>query len=293
MIMPKEWTYYKSKIYPKGIYLPKEKVCISPNDRGFMFGDGVYEVIRTYKGKFYRLTCHLDRLKRSLDAVRIDYPDIDLNQVLQELLELNKLQKGDATIYIQITRGVFKRTHTFPPQPIPPTVYIEASRFIASSNLRSASSSGVAVITVSDFRWARCDIKAVGLLPNVLARQQAIERGAQEAIFVRDGVVTEGTHTNVFGVKDGKVLTYPKSNYILAGITRDTVFKLCAHLQIPIIEALLPENKLFELDELFLAGTTVEITPVIKVNQKLIGKGRPGEITKILQKAFWDEIRQR
>jgi len=288
LVKPKEWTFYKNQTAPKGIFLPKDKVCISPNDRGFMFADGVYEVIRTYNGKFYRLPEHLRRFKRSLDAIRIESSDTPLIETaMKELLQRNNLGEGDATIYIQVTRGVARRSHAFPTEPVLPTVYIEASRFIPH---KDDNRLGIAAITVSDFRWARCDIKAVGLLPNVLARQQAFENGASEAIFVRDGVITEGTHTNVFGVQKGEVITHPRTNYILAGITRDTVINLCASFNIPFSESHIFESKLFELEELFLAGTTTEIMPVIKVNGKPIGKGRPGKITKSLQVAFRDHV---
>lgn len=288
MVKAKEWTFYKNHTAPKGFFLPKDKVCISPNDRGFMFADGVYEVIRTYNGKFYRLPEHLKRFQRSLDALRIDFSDVPLIETaIKELLARNKLQTGDATIYIQVTRGVWQRSHEFPPKSVRPTVYVEAARFAPRKEYTRL---GIAAITASDIRWGRCDIKAVGLLPNVLARQQAVENGAAEAIFVRDGVITEGTHTNVFGVLAGEVITHPRTNYILAGITRETVLHLCAAYNIPICETFIPECNLAKLDELFLAGTTTEIMPVIKVNGKPIGKGRPGKITKALQVAFRDHV---
>ncbi|MEO0114698.1 MAG: aminotransferase class IV [candidate division WOR-3 bacterium] len=285
----KEWTYYKSQTTPKGLYLPKDKVCIAPNDRGFMLGDGVYEVIRTYNGKPFCLTEHIARLKRSLNEVRIDCPDVlKIEAIVFELLKLNKLRDSDATIYIQITRGVWRRSHTFPTEPVLPTTYMEV---MPLTPIAEDTKRGVSAITVSDFRWGRCDIKAIGLLANCLARQRAKECGAAEAIFVRDGVVTEGTHTNLFGVLNGELVTHPKTNHILAGITRDTVIKLSHNLGVPLHETPLPETKLYELDELFLVGTTVEIMPVVSVNGKLIGKGTPGKITKLLQKAFNDYVR--
>ncbi|MFB0509180.1 MAG: D-amino-acid transaminase [bacterium] len=288
MVTRKEWVFYKSQKIPKGIFRTKDKICLSPNDRGFMFADGAYEVIRTYNGKFFRLNEHLVRFKRSVDALRIDNRDIPLIETaIKELIKRNNLQSSDATIYIQVTRGVWQRSHAFPTEPVLPTVYIEASRFVPH---KDDARLGIAAITVSDIRWARCDIKAIGLLPNVLARQQAVDNGAAEAIFVRDGILTEGTHTNVFGVQDGVVMTHPKTNYILAGITRDAVLGLCATNKIPFSETFILEHKLSDLEEMFLVGTTVEIMPVIKVNGKPIGKGRPGKITKALQVAFRDHI---
>jgi D-alanine transaminase len=288
MIINNNWTYYKGERAPQGLYLTKDKVCISPNDRGFMFADGVYEVIRTYKGKFFHLPEHLKRLQRSLDAVSINYRSMTkIESVVRELLKRNNLQKKDASIYIQITRGVWFRSHAFPTEPVLPTVYIEASPFIPHEY---DAKKGVAAITASDIRWGRCDIKSVGLLANVLARQRAVDNKAVEAIFIRDGVIIEGTHSNVFGVKDGMVMTHPKTNHILAGITRDTVIDLCAKLRIPLTETCIPECRIFELDELFLAGTTVEVMPVVKVNGKPIAKGHPGKITKALQKAFRNHV---
>ena len=284
----KEWVFIKSKKAPKGIYLPKDKIGISPNDRGFMFADGVYEVIRTYSGKFYRLAEHLKRFQHSLDALRIDFHDMRLIETaIREVLSRNKLLTGDASIYIQVTRGVWQRSHAFPPKSVRPTVYVEASQFIPH---KEYSRLGVAAITASDIRWGRCDIKAVGLLANVLARQRAIENGALEAIFVRDGVITEGTHTNVFGIKKGEVITHPKTNHILAGITREAILQLCATYCIPVCETFIPECNLPKLDELFLAGTTTEIMPVVKVNGKPIGNGKPGKLTRALQVAFRDHV---
>lgn len=283
-----DWTYYKGERTPNGLYLPKDKVCISPNDRGFMFADGVYEVIRTYKGKFFHLSEHLKRLKRSLDAVQINYRSMTkIESIVRELLKRNNLHKKDASIYIQITRGVWHRSHAFPTEAVLPTVYIETSHFIPHNY---DAKKGVSAITASDIRWGRCDIKSVGLLANVLARQRAVDNKAAEAIFIRDGVIIEGTHSNVFGVKDGVVMTHPKTNHILAGITRDTVIDLCAKLRIPLTETCIPECRIFELDELFLAGTTVEVMPVVKVNSKPITKGHPGKITETLQKAFRDHV---
>jgi len=284
----KEWAYIKSKTAPKGLFLPKDKVNISPNDRGFMFADGVYEVIRTYNGKFYRLPEHLKRFQHSLDALRINFSDIPLIEAaIKELLARNKLPTGDATIYLQVTRGVWQRAHEFPPKSVRPTVYVEAARFVPQKEYARL---GIAAITASDIRWGRCDIKSIGLLANVLARQRAVENGAMEAIFVRDGVITEGTHTNVFGVQKGEVITHPKTNHILAGITREAVLHLCATYGIPVCETFIPECNIPKLDELFIAGTTTEITPVIKVNGKPIGTGKPGKLTKALQVAFRDHV---
>jgi D-alanine transaminase len=253
-----------------------------------MFADGVYEVIRSYEGKLFRLEEHLCRLKQSLAAVRIDLADLStVGSIARALIEKNDLQAGDATVYVQITRGVCARAHAFPPEPVMPTVYLEAARLGPRTDDLER---GVAVITLADSRWGRCDIKSIGLLPNVLACQLAVEHGVAEAIFVRDGTVTEGTHTNVFGVRERTVVTYPRTNRVLPGITREIVLELCPALHIPVSESGILERQLARLDELFLAGTTVEVMPVVNVNGTAVGAGRPGPITRRLQAAFREYI---
>lgn len=174
-----------------------------------------------------------------------------------------------------------------PAEPLLPTVYVETCPCAVSA---ADSDRGVSVITVTDVRWSRCDIKAIGLLPNVLARMQATEAGAAEAVFVRDGLVTEGTHTNVFGVLGGTVITHAADNYVLAGITRGVVLELCGSLGIPVSEAGISEVLLPELDELFLAATTAEVTPIAGVNGRPVGNGHPGPVTRRLQAAFRDYV---
>jgi D-alanine transaminase len=287
-----ELVYFRSAGLAEGAILPKDKACISPNDRGFLLGDGVYEVIRSYKGKLFRPDEHLARLRHSLDAVRIrwDMSELPGNSdpvprapILLELLERNDLARSDATVLIQITRGVCPRMTAVPTEPLPPTVYVETSPLTVKSE---EMETGVAVITVPDIRWGRCDLKAIGLLPNVLARMQATDAGAAEAVFVRDGIVTEGTHTNVFGVLGGAVLTHAADNHILAGITRGVVLELCRSLGIRALEDGIRERQLSEMDELFLSATTAEVTPVVSVNRRPVRGGKPGPITRRLQSAF-------
>jgi D-alanine transaminase len=261
--------------------MPGSRACISPNDRGFTHADGVYEIVRSYAGTLFRIPDHLARLKRSLAAVRIAVPDVDtFAETAAELLRRNRLDKKDATVYIQITRGIAERMRA--PGPAIPTVYIETSPLIA----RRALCRGVSVITLPDIRWGRCDIKTIGLLPNALARMQATDKGVYEALFIRDGFVTEGTHTNVFGVKDGTVLTHPPDHHILPGITRTVLLELCRALGIPISESPIPEPELTRLDELFLTCTTAEVIPVLRVNDVAVADGKPGPITRRLQSAF-------
>jgi len=278
------WVAFQSEDVPGGAILRRSRVRISPNDRGFMFADGVYEVVRSYSGRFFRLKEHLRRLRLSLKSTRIEFKSLDaIEPGARELLRLNRLDKGDATVYVQITRGAYPRQHAFPARPVIPTFYVEVNRL---KPYRQEMETGVRVITVPDIRWSRCDIKSIALLGNVLAAQQACAKRAFEAIQVRDGLLTEGTRTNVFGVKRGRVMTHVRSGSILGGITRDVIMQLCRRLGIPVSESGVHENRLLQLDELFLAGTTVEVMPVVRVNGRRVGTGKPGPVTRRLQQAF-------
>jgi D-alanine transaminase len=271
-------------VYFNGQFLPKEEVWISPDERGFLFADGAYEVIRSYNGKLFRLAAHLQRLENSLRGLRITVPDIEtLHKVAAQLIRRNSLTQGDASLYVQVTRGVAPRKHAFPPGDTSPTVYLSASPFHgAPENWQH----GVRIILVPDIRWARCDIKSVALLPNVLASQQAKESGAYEAVFVREGIVTEGSHTNFAAVFDGRLVTHPETNHILPGITREIVLDLCGELDLPYRESPIGEAELIEASELMLLGTTTEIMPVVQVDDWQVRNGQPGPLTRALQKAF-------
>ena len=270
--------------YFNGRFMPKEEVKISPDDRGFLLGDGVYEVIRSYSGRLFKVEEHFRRMARSLRELRIHGVDTeDLKGIVEALIEYNELGDGDAKLYIQITRGVAPRRHSFPDEGTPPTVYATASPFQPP---RQKWEHGVRIILVPDIRWARCDIKSVALLPNILANQQAKERGAEEAVFVRDGAITEGSHTNFCAVFDGELATHPKSNYILAGIMRETVLDLCDELDVPVKEFPIFERDLKEADELMILGTTSEIMSVVQVNDWEVGDGTPGRIAMKLQRAY-------
>jgi D-alanine transaminase len=269
-------------VYFNGQFLRKKDVRISPDDRGFLFGDGVYEVVRVYDGRLFEAEAHWKRLARSLRALRIDGPDpAAFADVARQLLADNDLQ--DAALYIQITRGAAPRKHYFPDPAIAPTVY--ASVFQPQLS-RAKWSEGVKVILVPDMRWARCDIKTVALPPNVLASQRAREADVEEAVFVRDGALTEGSHTNVCAVFGGELVTYPKTPYILPGVTRDVVLDLCRQLGIPYREEAIFEHELGEADELMILGTTTEVMPVVQADHRTIGDGRPGPVTLRLQRAF-------
>jgi D-alanine transaminase len=216
--------------------------------------------------------------------LRIDCDDLDaIERAATRLLELNDVA-GDGTIYIQVTRGAAPRSHAFPPEGTRPTVYI-AARPLAT-HPEEYWLDGVDAITVPDNRWARCDIKSIALLPNVLANQAAHAAGAFEALFVKDGVVLEGSHSNLWGVHRGRLITYPASNYVLPGITRARVFEIADALGIEAGEGMIYHDTLYDLDELFLSGTTTEIMPVVRVDGREIVDGEPGPVTRKLQDAF-------
>jgi D-alanine transaminase len=277
-------------VYLDGDYLPHERAKVSVDDRGFLFGDGVYEVIRAFDGRFFTADEHLRRLERGLQGLDIRWTGgtDTILEIGRRLLAENDLAEGDATLYLQITRGAAPRTHAFPATTTPPTLYASTSRFVVPHELRER---GVDAITHADLRWSRCDLKTVNLLPNAMAKQRAVEAGAWESIFLRDGVVTEGASTNVFGILDGQLRTYPKCNYILPGITRDVILELAAEREIPVAEEPILAEELPRLEELFLTGTTTDVQPVVRLDGRAVGDGVPGPIARALQTALTERIR--
>ena len=273
-------------VYFNGHYVDKDTVAVSPEDRGFNFADGVYEVIRSYEGIPFRLDDHFKRLHRNLRELRFDLPMIEsLKKVPSELIKRNLLTSGDATVYLQISRGVAPRSHPFPTTGVEPTIYASAT---ALQPLGDKWRNGIKVICLPDIRWARCDIKTISLLGNVLANQQAVEAGADEALFIRDDAVTEGSLSNFAAVFDGHLWTYPESNYILPGITRTVVLELCDRLEIPVVTRPIMSDRLPLANEAMVMGTTKEVTPVIQIDNHVIGDGTPGPVTMKLQQAFRD-----
>jgi D-alanine transaminase len=274
-------------IYLNGILLPKNEASISPEDRGFNFADGVYEVIKYYGGKPFRFDDHLERLKRNLSEIRVDFDEFaQLEPVFRQLLEMNELAHHDAGIYVQITRGSHQRAHRFP-ENIKPTVYAFAFPFkMKPEQLRN----GITVITAEDIRWLRCDIKSIALLPNVLFLQKAVEEGAGETIFMRDGIVTEATHSNVLAVRNGTVFSHPNTNLILPGITKKVVLEICREKGIPVVEEGIIAEDLKLMDEVMVVGTGSEITPVIQVDGTMIGDGKAGPVTRIVQSRFFELV---
>jgi D-alanine transaminase len=281
----------KDIVYVNGSFVPRAEARISVEDRGFVFGDGVYEVLRVINGRPFAARFHNDRLKRSLEGVRISLPaghsPESLTEIARQLLRENGLLEGEATMYMQITRGVATRAHNFPTPDVSPTIYISVARFTPYSDL---AQNGAPVITHPDLRWGRCDLKTLNLLPNVLASQTAKERGAFEAMLIRDGVVTEGTKTNFFGVVDGSLRTHPSDTHILPGITRSVLRDLARQLNIDLDETPVLSDEIPRLSELFLTGTTTDVMPVVRLDDKPVGKGKPGELTKRLQKVLAESL---
>ena len=274
-------------VYLNGAFIDKNEAKISANDRGFIFADGVYEVVKYYNGKAFRYDDHLSRLRRSLAELDIKYDGIEnIALIFEALLERNNLNDKHAGLYLQISRGEHRRVHHFP-ENIEPTVYAFAYHMPSfTDNLEN----GINTITHDDIRWQRCDIKSVSLLPNTMMYNKAVNEGAGECILIRDGYVTEATHSSVLGVKNGTVITRPLSNLILPGITRKVILEICAENGIPFEERAFSEAELFELDELIIAGTGSEVTPAVSVNEIPVGNGKPGEITRLIQKKFFELV---
>ena len=264
-------------VYFDGRYMPKAEVRVSPDDRGFLLGDGIYEVAAAYDGRFVALDRHMERLRRSLIESRIDASIADpLETVFHELLDRNGFaDSGKTMVYMQITRGAAPRSHAFPKIACRPTVYAYAAPFPDMGNL----SAGTGAITRPDMRWSRCDIKVISLIANCMANQEAKESGAFEAILIRDGVALEGSHTSFFGVKDGIIRTAPKSNLILPGITREITIEAATRAGLEVVEEAIGANELSGMDELFIAGTTTEVVPIVKLDGKPVGNGGVGEVT--------------
>jgi D-alanine transaminase len=262
-----------------GRFLPWKDATVSIDDRGFQFGDGVYEVIRTYRGAPFELMAHLARLQRSAKELSIVLP-YSRGQWVQWIQQgLGQAGYQEAKIYIQVTRGIAPRDHAFPSE-ISPTV-VMTIRELHPLNLQIRHD-GVTARTCDDLRWGRCDIKSLNLLGNVLAREEARTAGVFEAILVKDGLVTEGSLSNVMAVQDGVVITAPEGPRILSGVTRTVVLELARKEEIPVEEQFISLDSLYGADEVFLTGTTLEVLGVVRIDGRTIGSGRPGPITKTL-----------
>jgi D-alanine transaminase len=269
-------------VFLNGDYLPAADARISPEDRGFLFADGVYEVTRAINGRLFLWDAHLERLHYGLRELRIPAPQLDLAAMSIKLLEQNGLTDGEATIYLQITRGTAPRNHRLPPPETPPTVYAFAK---AVPDMSARFAKGIGVITVDDIRWGRCDIKSIALLANSLAYTQAHENDAAEALFIRHSMLIEGAHTNAFIVRDGVLATPPKGN-MLNGVTRNAVIALAREHSIPVHERIIQKRELEDANEVFVTGTTSDVTPVVRIDGHPVATGAPGPVTRRLQAAL-------
>ena len=266
-------------VYLNGEFFPEDQACVPVLDRGFIFGDGVYEVIPAYNGKLFRAQEHLERLQNNLDAIRIPNPHSldEWATLLANLIAKNigNSASGDLSVYLQITRGVAKRDHALPAN-ITPTVFAMANPLQPPN--KNDLQPGIKAITTEDYRWKNCHIKAISLLPNVLLRQLAIDEGASEAILIRDGFATEGAASNLFIVENQRVVTPPKGSLLLPGITRDLILELAEENQIAFEEGDIPVQRLRDADEIWMTSSTKEILPVTTLDNQAVGNGKPGPI---------------
>lgn len=258
-----------------GEYLPLEECRVSVMDRGFIFGDGIYELLPVYKSKPFYLAQHLARLQRSMAEIRIDCPfgELEWKTLINKLIEQS--EHDDLAIYIQVTRGIAPRDHVFP-KASQATVFAMANPLPVNSIEHLQQ--GVELITSEDIRWQRCDIKVISLLANILAKQEAAQVSAVEAIMVRDGYALEGAASNLFVVRDGTVYTHPKDNLILPGVTRDFVLELLDELKIECKQQRIPKDWLYSSDELWITSSTKEVLAATKIDQKMVANGKPGRL---------------
>ena len=257
-----------------GEYLPLEECRVSVLDRGFIFGDGIYELITVYNKKAFYLQQHLERLERSMAETKVPNPFAKSEWLTLINNLIQQAEHDDLAIYIQVTRGVAPRDHIFP-KSTQATVFAMANPLPKVSN--EYLENGVELITSEDIRWKRCDIKVISLLANILAKQEAAEADAVEAVLIRDGFALEGSASNLFVVREGVVYTHPKDNLILPGITRDFVLQLLDELNVAYKEQAIPKGWLYSADELWITSSTKEVLAATKIDEKIVGDGKPGE----------------
>lgn len=269
--------------YLNGEFLPLDQARVPVLDRGFIFGDGVYEVIPVYSRRPFRLPEHLRRLQHSLDAVRLANPmtESEWTGLIGEIVQRNAGE--DQSVYLQVTRGVARRDHAFP-RDVRPTVFLMSGPL--STPPAEQVENGVSCVSATDFRWLKCDVKSVSLLGNCLLRQAAADAGAVEVVLFRDGYLTEASSSNVFVVRDGKLLAPPKNHLILPGITYDVVLELAASIGLPVELREIAESEVRSADEIWLTSSTKEVIAVTRLDEKPVGSGRPGEVFKVVHQAY-------
>lgn len=268
-----------------GEFKRKSDIHIEVEDRGYQFGDGIYEVIRVYNGKLFAADMHLNRLMDSAKLIMINVPFTvaEIKENMKELIAKENLKSG--IVYMQLTRGVSPRNHAFPIDEVDP-VFIAYTKELPNTGMKP----GVKAVTVEDIRWLRCNIKSLNLLGNILAKQQAVEAGCEEAIQHRDGTVTEGSSSNVAIIVKGTLKTHPATNLILNGITRQILLRLCNDNGISYVEESFTISDMMDADEVFYTSTSVEVTPITTIDGQTISDGKTGRITAHLQSLFSEEI---
>jgi len=280
---------YPKKIYLNGEILAPEEAKVSVFDRGFLFGDGVYEVMVQINGSFFYRAAHMARLQRSMDAIGIAYRSDDVDEGIEQLLEAAELQEKDCLLYIQVTRGVAPRQHAYPIDITPTVMMYALPKVLPDVNTVHAH-----VVTAPDFRWDRCDIKMTSLLGNVMLNEHAMQHHCYETVLVRDGLITEASHCNVFFVKDGVVHTHPANEHILDGITRQVVLELCGELNIEVRQEAVAFSDMNGMDEAFLAGTSTQIAAIRQINgHSYYDREEIGPVTHRLQQAFLQRKRKK
>lgn len=274
-------------VYLNGQFLPLAAASISPLDRGFLYGDGVYELIPVYSRQTFRIDEHLTRLQATLDGIKLANP-LDMagwKAVIQQLVAAAPWD--DQSIYLQVTRGADnKRDHAFPPSSVPATAFAFASPLLTTAPEIRAK--GVAAITVADQRWARCDLKVISLLANILARQQAVEAGCAEALLIRDGFLKEGAASNIFVVKNGILLAPPKTQLMLPGITYDVVIELANSHGQPLEVREITEMELRSADEVWMTSSTKEVLAITTLDGEPVGSGKPGPLGEQMWQWYQD-----
>ena len=274
-------------VYLNGELVEHEEAKVSVEDRGFNFADGIYEVVRIVRGRGFRIESHLDRLSASARAIEIDLPLTreEIRAAMLETARTNEIAEG--TIYLQLTRGVAPRTHAFP-ESVRPTLVMLARAFDGPPERWQRE--GVSASTAPDLRWGYCEVKTIGLLPNVIAYQQARLEGAYDAVLVRDGLVTEGCVSSVFCGRDGVVYTHPIDN-ILPGVTRKFAIEGLRGEGVEVEKTAVTLDELLKADEVFLTGTTTEVMPVVEIDGRMIGAGKPGPLTLQALELYRRELR--
>ncbi|OMP66498.1 D-amino-acid transaminase [Domibacillus epiphyticus] len=272
--------------YLNGKIISSNDPVLPIDERGHQFGDGVYEVIRVYNGRVFMMPEHMERFFKSAEAIKLNVgkSSEEIMAIVDDLIERSGLQ--DCDVYMQATRGIAPRNHLFPNVPASISMTVKPSKHV-NEEVRE---SGAKIKLLPDERWQNCWIKSLNLLPNILAKQEAFESGALEAVLIRDGYITEGSSSNFFIVKNGEILTAPATNHILHGITRIAVKEMALELDIPFREQAFTSDELLAADEAFLTSTTQEILPVVEVDGQKIGNGKPGEVVKKLYELFLEKM---